>query len=45
MRGLVSKREWTGDVEEGLASKDAVETWLARHKNGIGSYYPESILI
>lgn len=43
VRGLVSRREWAGNVEAGLASEDAVVAWLARHKNGIGSYYPETL--
>jgi hypothetical protein len=39
IKGLVSVREWAGDVEGGLEVKAAVEEWLAAHPQGIGSAY------
>ncbi|OAQ26571.1 hypothetical protein K457DRAFT_683579 [Linnemannia elongata AG-77] len=39
IRGLESKREWAGDVADGLAIKAAVDAWMADHPNGIGSCY------
>ncbi|KAF9140744.1 hypothetical protein BG015_001525 [Linnemannia schmuckeri] len=39
IKGLESKREWTGDAEAGLAVKTAVDAWIAAHPDGIGSYY------
>lgn len=39
IKGLVSAREWAGDVEGGIEVKTAVEEWLAAHPHGIGSYY------
>lgn len=39
IRGLESKREWTGDAAGGLAIKAAVDPWMADHPDGIGSYF------
>ncbi|KAF9292175.1 hypothetical protein BGZ88_006503 [Linnemannia elongata] len=39
IKGLVSKREWAGDVPGGLAVKAAVEEWMAAHPHGIGSSF------
>lgn len=45
IKGLISRREWLGDVEAGLEVMTAVEKWLDAHPYGIGSsYYSGTIL-
>ncbi|KAF9283656.1 hypothetical protein BGZ88_010364 [Linnemannia elongata] len=39
IKGLVSKREWSGDTEAGLEVMTAMEKWLDAHPHGIGSSY------
>ncbi|KAG0274370.1 hypothetical protein BGZ96_004354 [Linnemannia gamsii] len=39
IEGLVSRREWAGALEDGEAVRDAVEAWIDKHPNGIGSSF------
>ncbi|KAF9283658.1 hypothetical protein BGZ88_010366 [Linnemannia elongata] len=39
IKGLLSKREWAGEDEGGMAIRAAVDEWIAVHPHGIGSSF------
>lgn len=39
IKGFLSKREWAGDDEGGIAVRAAVDEWIAAHPHGIGSSF------
>ncbi|KAF9538292.1 hypothetical protein EC957_006940 [Mortierella hygrophila] len=39
IKGLVTRRDWTGNVEEGTKVMQDVEAWMTAHPHGIGSSY------
>lgn len=39
IKGLLSRREWAGDEDGGLAVRAAVDEWIAAHPHGIGSSF------